>query len=807
MKKTSLSRKNKIFLVVLVTLIIAIICYVIAGIVIYNTPKQHTLSAISIYNINSLVDENFERNDEDEEQARKTTITEKEFIEYLEKLQEQGKLEKYEVGETSIGVYLVDYGYFLCRFDLPNGYQGASSNSNTNRSNDTISATTNEISLSVLSAQPCDDISSDVFDNSASLIENANLGYEFTDNIDSANVTLEFMKTLSKYRVIIWNGHGGCSDDRGSYSFQIGETWTNENYEKYREEENAGRVVRYMEGGVGITPKFFEDYYEDDAFNDTLIYLGSCHLGEGSSTFAETFIKKGAEAVLAYKNTVFEKYNQKMCETVFNELIKQDGDTGSTKTVAEALETAKNQNGEKDPSRSKWYDLVLYPVFQDYMPKAKRAELVLTENDNNSFRLVDNTTKEVTTEVETKENTDYEKIYTDYVSDKIIADIGVCNDFEITLDSIAENTIYEHIDNSKGLSSVCIDDFNNDKIPEMITVSALGKDNGFVKIRVKLYCIENNEVVKKGVVYETDKYDNADEQLYVYTVKNDSNTFLCLSDQFWYGGSSSGSIYAQYFKAFSVDKNNKLSAKADLTFGYNRGNVTYQINGKEYVVANDGEYNDNISSVKNKLNDLFSDIGLSEFKGAGIETANWMGFPKSNNSKVFKCGTKIVSDYTYKAYLKDYTGFSKKHKTTKPAIEKNITKKSKEDKVTTTKETTSSSLKDILLKYYWIGDSEQLAPPNKNIYEFTSDKVVYHYEGDISQDKSTWIKHSEKITYEIENNTLKIDFVDYNFDVDLKYVKAKNYFNKVSGYCFYQTDFVSDGSPMEAMYLLKGKLK
>ncbi len=235
------------------------------------------------------------------------------------------------------------------------------------------------------------------------------------------------------------------------------------------------------------------------------------------------------------------------------------------------------------------------------------------------------------------------KIYKDYLNNVIVPQIGICNDFEKILSGISESEIYRNIDNPKGLSSVYIEDLNNDKNPEMITISALGEDNGFVKIQVKLYCIENNKVVDKGIVYETEKYDNADEQLYVYTVTNDNNKYLCLSDRFWYGYST-GSIYAKYFKAFSVDNKNSLSEKADITYSYKYGNFKYEINGETI--------SDNKLLAESKIKDVFNDIGIYEFD------LNWSGFPEESNCmKIFECGTEYANATEYKAYLKDYTGF------------------------------------------------------------------------------------------------------------------------------------------------------
>lgn len=321
---------------------------------------------------------------------------------------------------------------------------------------------------------------------------------------------------------------------------------------------------------------------------------------------------------------------------------------------------------------------------------------ILNENDLSSD---DNTTNE---------NIDYEKIYTDYINNTIVADIGVCKSFEKTLSDISESDIYKNIDNSKGLSSVYIEDFNNDNIPEMITVSVLGQENSAIKIQVHLYCIENNKVIDKGIVYETEKYDNADEQLYIYSITNDNTKYLCLSDNFWYGNAGS-SNFGQYFKAFSFDKKNSLSTIADITFSYNRGNVTYKINDKDYIIAKDGQYTNNKSSAEKKLNELFSNIGLSEFSGVDVESSYWMGFPKKIDTKIFECGTEYkdsnLSYVTVKVYLTDYTEFSDKYQNETTTKETTTAKKETTAKENLTAKITNDDIsvfEDMIEKTSWI---------------------------------------------------------------------------------------------------------
>lgn len=812
-----MKKKTKILLGVSITLIIAIVCYVIAGAIILNYKENNPIyTADTISNINKAIDIENGISDEKDYKIDDKEISQKEMIKYLENMKSQEKIKDYSYGSGGVMIEFLSGGKMYCNCYMQ-GYQSGGSTSNDKSRNEVNqSKLSDNNTLSVLTAQPyADELKSDVFDNSAKLIENSDLGYNFTDNIDDEKVTVDFMKNLSKYRVIIFDGHGVYNPKNNSFvGIALGEYRTKENIDKYSDDVNNGRLSWTDDYRYVVTPTFFEHYYKDNSFNNTLIYFGCCDVANDDSNLSEILIQKGTEAVLAYKNSVNVTYSRSMCETIFNELVKKDDDTNLTKTVAEALETAKKQNGEKDPTHTEWYDFILYPIFQDYVPKANRAELILTENDDNSFRLVDENKKEDNKQAD---NIDYKKLYTDYVNNNIISQIGVCKDFEKTLSDVPENEIYKSIENNKGLSSVYIEDFNNDDIPEMFTVSALGKDNGFIKIQVHLYCIENNKVVDKGVVYETEKYDNADEQLYVYSVDNNNNKYLCLSDQFWYGGSSSGSIYGQYFKAFSIDNKNNSSTKVDLTFSYNRGNVTYKINDKDYIIAKDGQYTNNKSSAEKKLNELFSSTGLSEFNRINMESSNWMSFPqKATATKIFECGTKYASDYKYNAYLKDYTDFSNKHDEINTTVQESTTK-SKETttikKETTTKEkTTESNLKSELLNYYWKNSIQ-----SPKMYEFKDNNTVIEYDALPNEPKSSW-SYCSQGTYSIKNNKLILNFsYDYGkYSFELQYLTLKENIDwdwglhlednlKDNEYFFYEVNFVpeTNGPPGNAFYLQK----
>lgn len=779
----NVKKKTKILLGVLLTLIIAIICYIIVGVIITNSSKEHTVSAISLYSLELLTNENFKRNEEKEKQLKNETITETELIEFLENLKGQNKIESYEQDEYGITVYFSNGGRIYCDYNLPEGYQANSKNSDNSRNNE-VNISDSQSSLSVLCAQPCEDISSDVFDNSAETIANADLGYEFTSNMDNSEVTIEFMKSLSNYRVIIWNAHGGY-DKNGSSRFLSGESWYDwDSPEKYIEDENEGRIIRYTDGTVGVTSAFFEKYYTDDSFNDTLIYLGSC-MGAMDSVLSDTFIKKGAEAVLAYNNVVYSGYNQNMCQTIFEELVKKDGDNNSTKTVAEALGIAKKQNGEKDPTHTAWYDFILHPIFQDYVKKANRAELILTENDDNSFRLVDENKKEDSKQVN---NVDYEKIYYQYIKDNL---------------NIIDYDKFPVDENNTGVFSALIEDFDSDNVKEMITFSYEKENGGSVVLNLYKYlddkvtlCDTSNETI--------DASGGGIWSLNMCGVFEDK-TIKIQSDGYSYGGSYHYSSYMSY-----KVKDNKLIYANNYSLYVVPKYETYEykeiVSGKTY-----SNENDFTSAVKTAGYDTETHLhaGYTNSK-FNPETDNY------ENNELFKGNhifTLINSDSMIKSGV---YGFINDNTNLKNQLGISSSSKETTTKVTTTvknETTTESNLNDELLNYYWENNIQ-----SPHVYEFKDDNTVVEYDALPNEPKSTW-SYCAQGTYSIKNNKLIVDFsYDYGeYSFELQYLTLKENINWDTGlylqehlkdneYFFYEVDFEpeTNGPAGNAFYLQKG---
>lgn len=230
--------------------------------------------------------------------------------------------------------------------------------------------------LTMLLMLPYDgDLNSTPFIEAFDQITNANIGYAAVDCRRDGAVNANLLRSLQTYRVIAINTHGG-SGSSGSF-FAIGECAGQISNFDYAN----GYLVPYQGDRALVYPGFFEYYYEDGALNDCLIYLGCCH-GADNSILANTLIRKGADAVLAFTNSVYSSYDGNMVRSLFTSLAEEDTD-GKTRTVTAALSDAKAAHGDKDPTNTEWYN------FWNKVEEEDRAELKIFQADSSDpFRLV-----------------------------------------------------------------------------------------------------------------------------------------------------------------------------------------------------------------------------------------------------------------------------------------------------------------------------------------------------------------------------------------------------------------------------------
>lgn len=184
-------------------------------------------------------------------------------------------------------------------------------------------------------------------DEKANLISSTLLAYSFenTADYDDKEVDLSALSNFAGYHVILWHGHGGYTQKVGSFMV-TGIEYNAENDRRYYTLIKENAFIKTSSGHYAISAEFINHNFDDNAFENSIIYLGTCSSGL-DNRLAEAFLNKGASAVYANSNTIHTTYNLSMLNSVVDGLCKTY-DNGGSYTVSDALLYAKAQNGNCD---------------------------------------------------------------------------------------------------------------------------------------------------------------------------------------------------------------------------------------------------------------------------------------------------------------------------------------------------------------------------------------------------------------------------------------------------------------------------
>lgn len=149
--------------------------------------------------------------------------------------------------------------------------------------------------------------------------------WEFEDDVNDGDVTMDRILSLDDYQVILWHGHGGYTQAAG-YFLCTEVRWSDELGQRYGLDKS--NCCRYGSGTkVGLRPAFFEQHFPDGAFDNAFIYLATCHSGK-EQTMAQTLLDKGAAVVFVNSETIGRGYNLNMMHLIAESyLVGPGGDT------------------------------------------------------------------------------------------------------------------------------------------------------------------------------------------------------------------------------------------------------------------------------------------------------------------------------------------------------------------------------------------------------------------------------------------------------------------------------------------------
>lgn len=295
------------------------------------------------------------------------------IMETLQRKKDNGEISDFIFENSSITIKLISGSMYVYSYN-PEGAFKAAANVADESSEEvglyTISPNVNTL----ISLQPYrDELGPGGVDVAAETVAESEDNFVFSNNSDNSSVDVELIKKLDQYNAILLDGHGGYSSALHSF-FGIGTEITEDNNKRYWADLYYDRIIQLSGGQYGVTSAFFERYYDDGVFGDTIVYLGCCH-GADDSVLANTLISKGVDAVYAYKNSVTVSYDTKMVTTIFEELSK---DQDISVTVENALKKAQSKHGKTDNSYAHWYNW----LFGNYEKEENRARLYLFGNKN-----------------------------------------------------------------------------------------------------------------------------------------------------------------------------------------------------------------------------------------------------------------------------------------------------------------------------------------------------------------------------------------------------------------------------------------
>lgn len=177
---------------------------------------------------------------------------------------------------------------------------------------------------------------------------------------------IDSFDNIPKNSIILWMGHGGFNEKIGSVLFLNLPGDNEEAFINHYENLSNGAFATSKEDVLGITSKFIYSM-EDDAFENCIVYLGSCNSmtdaygipnddeeitnsnGEKKETISlyDSFLSKGAIAVAGNTQAVNIAYNFSMMHDFCYGLTQKHDNRYYT--LNDAIEYAKEKNGKTDP--------------------------------------------------------------------------------------------------------------------------------------------------------------------------------------------------------------------------------------------------------------------------------------------------------------------------------------------------------------------------------------------------------------------------------------------------------------------------
>lgn len=168
----------------------------------------------------------------------------------------------------------------------------------------------------------------------------------YQQNYDGEEISIETLKKLPKNSIIFWSGHGAYVDRLGSVLFLGTKKWDQATILLYAQEFGDDALLVNKNGQFYISPVFFDKYMPENAFEGSMVYLGTCE-SFADRRLAESIWNQGAEVILGNTREVRQIYNFQMIYS-FAKGLTQQTNTGRYYTISQALAYAKAEHGATD---------------------------------------------------------------------------------------------------------------------------------------------------------------------------------------------------------------------------------------------------------------------------------------------------------------------------------------------------------------------------------------------------------------------------------------------------------------------------
>lgn len=263
---------------------------------------------------------------------RETLIKEVEAV--IEEYRQSGDILLYEVENDSV--------YIKFSSGLTMVYQPAETGVNGDGS---------DVDLTFWVYQPNPDVENSTLADYVKETADSLANCRYIENYTGTGVSLDIVKTLPNNSVVLWNGHGGYGPIVKSF-LATGEDfdWAAwfldlDYYADCVTDRIIGRGTDEQDNLACVTSKFI-DYYCGDLSN-SIFFLASCHSAQ-HDRLANSFLDKGAEAVLGFTDTVYTGYCQEFCCDCLIYMANVNESSGNYYTLSEAFEEVKEIVGTDD---------------------------------------------------------------------------------------------------------------------------------------------------------------------------------------------------------------------------------------------------------------------------------------------------------------------------------------------------------------------------------------------------------------------------------------------------------------------------